>query len=495
MSGEKARQMTDRRTGRKTEGTETGMTVSRDREENREGSRERAGKGCIACGGELHILGTFRDMPASAQDIPDAEEIKTESAIELRLCQCESCGLVQFPVEPVHYYKDVIRAGGGTRTMTRLRHEEYKRLLSELLKQHIRRPKILEVGCGRGEFLEMWGNLWEDSSCDTENGKTEEACREGQKGEVQSKDFAGETSIKAEASEQESREIPGSVETLQKLKPILIGIEHKPELVRMAKERGLTVYEDFAEEEKELPEAPFDAFVQFNFLEHQPKPLDMLKTIHKNLKAGGLGLLTVPSFEYILAHNGYYELLRDHIANYTEETLQFVLQEAGFVVLSMRIVNRDTIEALVQKEEPEDLMRLCFNGNFIDIAPLSQNYELLKKEIREHISELKAEGKTLATWGASHQGFTLASSTELHGMVSYIIDSADFKQGRFSPASHIPIVAPEHFFIEPVDEILIVAPGYTDEIADIIRSRFGEQVKILELRGKSIRPYQRGGEK
>ena len=40
--------------------------------------------------------------------------------------------------------------------------------------------------------------------------------------------------------------------------------------------------------------------------------------------------------------------------------------------------------------------------------------------------------------------------------------------------------------IHPVDVILIVAPGYTEEIAGVIRGRFGEKVRILTLRSEKI---------
>ena len=91
-----------------------------------------------------------------------------------------------------------------------------------------------------------------------------------------------------------------------------------------------------------------------------------------------------------------------------------------------------------------------------------------------------------AVWGASHQGFTLIPTLHLESFVSYIIDSAPFKQGKFAPASHLPIVAPDHFFEEPVDTILIVAPGYTQEIAGIIREKFGEHVCIATLRSRAL---------
>lgn len=415
---------------------------------------------CIACGHALSPLMTLDDMPASAQNIPAASELAEDHPLSLTLCQCPSCGLVQFDTEPVDYYRDVIRAGGGTRTMTRLRHEEYARLLTAMQEHHIHGRRIVEVGCGRGEFLRMWQNLAENP--------------EG---------------AAALARDQARDPLSGQPNAA----PLhLVGIEHKPALVEEANaaaDKKYRVYEGFATGDVRYPEGPFDAFVQFNFLEHQPDPCDMLRNIGRNLKPQALGLITVPSFEYILRYNGYYELLRDHIANYTEFTLQKLLQDCGFELLSMDIVNRDTIEAIVRKADPDELSELHYSGRLIDVSALRDSYDRLSASVNAHIDHLSESHRTMAIWGASHQGFTLAATTKLGGRVEYIIDSAPFKQGRFSPASHIPIVAPDYAVAHPVDEILIVAPGYTDEIAGIIRERFDENVRILVLRTDRIEEY------
>lgn len=415
---------------------------------------------CIACGHALSPLMTLDDMPASAQNIPAASELAEDHPLSLTLCQCPSCGLVQFDTEPVDYYRDVIRAGGGTRTMTRLRHEEYARLLTAMQEHHIHGRRIVEVGCGRGEFLRMWQNLAEDP--------------EG---------------AAALARDQERDPLSGQPNAA----PLhLVGLEHKPSLIEEANavaDKKYRVYEGFATGDVRYPEGPFDAFVQFNFLEHQPDPCDMLRNIGRNLKPQALGLITVPSFEYILRYNGYYELLRDHIANYTEFTLQKLLQDCGFELLSMDLVNRDTIEAIVRKADPDELSELHYSGRLIDVSALRDSYDRLSASVNAHIDHLSESRRTMAIWGASHQGFTLAATTKLGGRVEYIIDSAPFKQGRFSPASHIPIVAPDYAVAHPVDEILIVAPGYTDEIAGIIRERFDENVRILVLRTDRIEEY------
>lgn len=392
---------------------------------------------CLACKARLSDtpLLTLDGMPGSAQDIPDASQVEGDQGISLNLHQCPECGLIQFDCQPVAYYRDVIRSGGFSTTMVELRRRQYRHLIE---KYGLEGKKILEAGCGRGEFLSVL------------------------------------------------REFPVQA----------YGIEHKEDLVEIARKEGLSVWRQFPEEEDTILESeevrpPYDAFLSFNFLEHQPEPDKMLRCIWNNLTEDGLGLVTVPSLEYILEYNGYYELIRDHLAYYTFDTLRSLMEHNGFQVLEEEMVNRDTLSVIVKKVPMSNQGDEARRRQSIDIRGLSASRSFLDREVNQLIDSLHKEGKSLAIWGASHQGFTLAATTRLGDKVSYMMDSAPFKQGRFAPASHIPIVAPDHFMEEPVDAILIVAPGYTDEIAGIIRKKYafgpsGERTRILTLRTNHI---------
>ena len=436
-----------------------------------------AEKRCLACGEKLEELAVFHNMPKSAQEFPTKEELATEKGMDLSLCQCRSCGLVQFDTEAVPYYKDVIRAGGGSSTMKALREDEYKKLLSFLAKKEEKRPLILELGAGAGEFLTMWSGVESDSD------------KSSDVSSVTSSDTASVTSLSTAANRN------------QKLEPYVLGIEHKKELVEKGQAAGLSLYQGFPEAGFELKnmegkhlqsgktrpvEGLLDAMVQFNFLEHQPNPGEMLSFAYAHLKMGGYFLLTVPSFQYILDHRSYYELLRDHIANYSEESLLSLVQDQGFSLVESRVINRDTIEFLLEKREKESCTTFRSLGQKVDIKPILENERAIQEDIKKHLEGLRKKGEKMAVWGASHQGLTLLSTTALQEEVAYIIDSAPFKQGKYSPASHLPIVDKSHFQKEPVEEILIVAPGYTEEIAGIIRRDLRPCPRILALRGEKI---------
>ena len=394
---------------------------------------------CIACGHSLpeQYLFELEGAPASAQDIPSREEVEADRGRTLDLYQCGHCGLVQFDCEPVSYYRDVIRAGGFSTTMTELRRRQYRHLMETY---HLENRKFLEVGCGQGEFIKVL------------------------------------------------TEFPVQV----------YGMEHKADLVELAVKSGLTVWQEFPERSDQIfaegEKGKFDVFLSFNFLEHQPEPDVMLRAIHRNLTDDGMGLVTVPALEYILEKGSYYELIRDHIAYYSFGTLRGLLERNGFAVLEEELINRDTISMIVRKVPdradatggPACPESGAVPEKLVSMEPLVRGYDRVSREMRELTEKLAVEKQNLAIWGASHQGFTLAATTFLGKAAAYMIDSAPFKQGRFAPASHLPIVAPEHFFEEPVDEVLIVAPGYTDEIAGIIRRRFGAQVQVMTLRSDHI---------
>lgn len=81
----------------------------------------------------------------------------------------------------------------------------------------------------------------------------------------------------------------------------------------------------------------------------------MLTCLYNNLTDDGVGLITVPSFEYITDHNTYYELIHDHLAYYTFDSLTYLLNQNGFIVESKEMINRDTLSVMVKRQRHQFL--------------------------------------------------------------------------------------------------------------------------------------------
>ena len=378
------------------------------------------GKSCRVCGLSLFPRGLLRyeGMPAAAQHLPTAEDLTRERGVDLEVHQCSGCGLVQLTNEPVPYFREVIRAVGISEEMKAFRRRQF----GDFLQDHaLQGRKLLEVGCGRGDYLALLHEL----------------------------------DVKA------------------------TGLEFSDASASFANQQGLDVLQGFLSDGGQaLPQAPFDAFLMLSFLEHLPNPNGTLRGIHTNLAEGAVGLVEVPNFDMILSKDMFSEFISDHLLYFTQETLTTSLSRNGFEVLGCEAIWHGYILSVtVRKRAPLDLSRFA-----------TRQHEL-KAELEAFIGRFPP--LQVAVWGAGHQALTVMALADLGGKLRYVIDSAPFKQGRFTPATHLPIVPPGTLEADPVEGIIIMAASYSEEVARILHDRFPGRFSICLLRDyqlESIKP-------
>jgi 2-polyprenyl-3-methyl-5-hydroxy-6-metoxy-1,4-benzoquinol methylase len=366
---------------------------------------------CRVCGHALfpESLLRYAGMPKAAQYLPGAEDLIEDLGLDLEVRQCSGCGLVQLGNEPVPYFREVIRAAGFSDEMKAFRRDQFRNFIQE---HTLQRKQILEVGCGRGEYLSILHEL----------------------------------DVKA------------------------TGLEYAEASVASASQHGLHVLQGFFSGDGQLlPSAPYDAFLMFSFLEHLPDPNGTLRTIRANLSEEGVGIVEVPNFDMILSKDLFSEFIGDHLFYFTQDTLKATLTRNGFEVLRCEEVWHNYIlSATVRKRQKLDLSRF------------DTRQEQLKAELEAFINRFSP--RQVAVWGAGHQALAVLALADLGGKLKYIIDSAPFKQGRFTPATHLPIVSPETLDSDPVEGIIVMAASYSDEVARILLSRHPGRFQICVLR-------------
>jgi hypothetical protein len=223
-----------------------------------------------------------------------------------------------------------------------------------------------------------------------------------------------------------------------------------------------------------LPNAPFDIFFSFNYFEHIPCLSNTLSVIRSNLSGDAFGLVEVPNFDMILLNNMYTEFTRDHLFYFTARTLATTLEMNGFEVLYCKSIWRDYIlSCLVRRRRKPSFD--AFGGYRADLGA----------SVRAFAE--KYENRGLAVWGAGHQALAVLSmcGVELVSKFKCVIDSAPFKQGKYTPVSHLPIVPPERLRSGDIGAVLIMAAAYSDEVADYIKKNH-ERVDAAVLRNNTV---------
>ena len=370
---------------------------------------------CRLCGQALFAqpLLVQHEMPAAAQGLPTADQLAADRGVTLALHQCSGCGTVQLATEPVPYWRDVIRAAGISAEMRAYRLDQFGRWLGQ---HDLTGRKVLEVGCGRGEYLSLLRDAGADAT----------------------------------------------------------GIEHLPASVAACREAGLRVTEGFIDgPDTRLADGPFDGFAILNFLEHIPTAHLTLRGIVANLEPGAIGLVEVPDFDMILRMRLFAEFVPDHLYYFTRQSLKHLLEGNGLEVLECSSEwHGYVLSATVRKRTPLDLSAL-------------QNAQA---DIQASFNAFLDRFDTgrVAIWGAGHQALALISLLGIAPRIRYVLDSAPFKQGRFTPATHLPIVAPERLDEGEVDAVIVLAASYSEEVANLIAKRFGSRFKVAVLRDSGL---------
>jgi len=354
-------------------------------------------------------------MPKSAQFFPAPSEADTERGVDLRLFVCPYCGMMQLDGEPVPYYREVIRA---TRVSPEMRAFRVQQFHDWIDRHQLLGKRIIEIGCGGGEFLSMM----EEAGADVQ------------------------------------------------------GIEYSPKLVRQAEAEGLRVRRQFLEDgSEEIEGAPYDAFYILSFLEHNPDPCTYLRRIAHNLAEDAVGIVEVPDVDMILREQLYSEFIQDHLLYFTEDTLRRTLEHSGFEVLSCTSVwHGYVLSAEVRKRQKPD------------VSGFLAQQEKVQRSVDAFLSEMEARGIRTAVWGAGHQALADLSLLRMAGRIDVVLDSADFKQNKLTPATHIPIVAPSVLAEGQIGAVLVIAGSYSSEIVRMLEVQYPHVVRAV-LEHDSVR--------
>lgn len=97
----------------------------------------------------------------------------------------------------------------------------------------------------------------------------------------------------------------------------------------------------------------------------------------------------------------------------------------------------------------------------------NRQIESNKAALLKILTDLKAQGKRIAGYGAAAKSNTLMNFFGITPeLIDYIVDDSPWKQGLFTPGTRIPVVGPEMLQQQPVDHILILAWNYAQNIMD-----------------------------
>ena len=334
------------------------------------------------------------------------EAINAQKA-PLALCQCQTCGLVfAAPTSTQAIYDERYENRQSYSDVFK----EHLNSIADKLKSKLPQPdvNVLEIGCGKGHFLELLAkrNHWQGQGYDTSyTGPNESA-----DGKLRfSKSYLTSNSVKGKFDVLVCRHV----------------IEH---------------IESIGEFIFELAEISRKAETEFVLLE-------------------------TPRLEWIFEHHAIWDFFHEHRCYFGMSVLQQLCQAAGFEVIEHNATFGEQYQNLYLRtvEKPGNIT-WNYDSSLSLTNFITRALERFEKYTQSIDSFLQSD--TWVIWGAGAKGVCWAGWLDHleYPLQGKAIDMNPAKQGGFLPVTGLPIVAPTKQNLQNVELIFAMNPNYLQEI-------------------------------
>ncbi len=269
----------------------------------------------------------------------------------------------------------------------------------------------------------------------------------------------------------------------QKKQIPVLGIEPAVNVSQVAKDKGIPVVNKFfgvqTATELAAEYGPVDLLLGNNVLAHVPDINDFVGGMKIFLKPDGVITMEFPHLMQLMQDNLFDTIYHEHFSYLSLLVVEkifafhgltlFDVQEIDIHGGSIRIFARhteddskpvtDRIAAFKDREIAFGLDQLDTYANF------TEQVKETKRKLMEFLITAKQKGKTIAGYGAPGKGNTLLNYCGIRtDFLDYTVDRNPYKQGKYTPGTHIPILDPEQIRLTQPDYLLILPWNVKDEI-------------------------------
>jgi hypothetical protein len=212
-----------------------------------------------------------------------------------------------------------------------------------------------------------------------------------------------------------------------------------------------------------------DIIVMRHTLEHITNPFSFLHTIAKANDYKGKLFVEVPTFDWIVNKNAFWDIFYEHCNYFTEQSLSAMFDDAqtGSFFGGQYIY----LYADLSK------IKTTITSGALFSKRVSLNFE---SKLNEYKRILTSSG-SIAIWGAGAKGSTFLNLLDKDSkLVKYVIDINPAKQDKFIAGTGHPIFSQAVLIKKTVDTIIIMNDNYKNEIEKII-TEFNLKINLLSL--------------
>ena len=211
-----------------------------------------------------------------------------------------------------------------------------------------------------------------------------------------------------------------------------------------------------------LGENKFQIITSVAMLYDLPQPNDFFRAIHERLSKGGIWITEQSYLPSMIQTNSFDTVCHEHLEYYNLSVIERLAKASNLEVRraslnksnggSFRLCITRSDNGNVQPDGSVDLLRRSesnFNDNVeAHLESFVRSIKATCDALSSYVNSRLERKEIILGYGASTKGNTLLQMAKLdESKIQYILDINDYKNGRVTPGSRIPIrssVSPEH---------------------------------------------------
>ena len=383
---------------------------------------------CPNCGGmrleSFYRVGNIPSHSCLLMDTP--EQARSFPTADLELAFCEDCGFITNVI-----YDESLQAYSTSYEETQHFSAHFSQFARDLAQQWIdhfdvRKKHVLEIGCGKGEFLELICELGDNRGTGIDPGCIPERL--------------------SEATRQR-------IEFLREY----YGPKHA--------------------------DLKADVILCRHTLEHIPQTLAFLQQVRETITPDTLLLFELPDTKRVLRECAFWDIYYEHCSYFTAGSLARLFRQCGLDVVDLQRVYGDQYLILAAKPSNGSSNRLPIE---LDLEQSRSEVDDFKSRIdqslnhwKQTVDDLSANGRVIA-WGAGSKCVAFATTLGISGQLDYVVDINPHKQGKYLPGTAHAVVGPEQVRERHPVGVIVMNPVYREEIRREL-ARYGAQPKLICL--------------
>ena len=380
-------------------------------------------KPCPSCGAE-QMLSFYRVSPVPIHSVllhTTREEAIQLPSGEIDLGYCEACGFISnMAFEP-----EVMRYSGryeSTQAYSPTFNRFQKQLGESLIERYnLRHKRLLEIGCGQGEFLTF-------------------LCQQGPNTGI-----GFDPAYDAERAGQPQTE-------------------------------GLTFIADYYSEKYADLESDF-LFCKMT-LEHIPNVAEFVGMVRRAIqnRPETVVFFQVPNAVYVFEDIAFWDIYYEHCSYFSPQSLASLFQAQGFQVLNLWTDYDDQYLMIEARPGKEGEAILPLMGNLVSLPEADVTWfstEATNRQTKWHrkFTERKEAGLSTVLWGGGSKAVSFLTTLGLSEEdIACAVDINPHKAGTYLAGTGHPVVQPATLVAHRPDVVIIMNPIYRNEIqAEITR--------------------------